>query len=75
MAHASTPVSTALPAVGLFPLNLPADGPTIQILEMVDVNSYLIAYDEATWTRDQIDGYIRMYLGDYQLVEAPEGGA
>lgn len=75
MAHASTPVSTALPAVGLFPLDLPADGPSIQILEIDGSNGYLIAYDRQTWAAEQILGYAELRFGAFDLVEAPKAGA
>lgn len=75
MAQPSTPVSTAnLPAVGLCAVTLPADGPSIHILPMPD-NGHLVAYDKHTWTRDQIDGWVRLYVGgDYQLIEPAKGG-
>lgn len=75
MAQPSTAVISDLPAVGLFPLNLPADGPSIQIMEIENTNSYLIAYDRNTWTVDQIHGWASMRFGAYETVELDEAGA
>lgn len=74
MAQASTSVTSTLPRVGLCAVTLPPNGPSIQTFEMPD-NGLLVAYDRGTWTREQIDGWVRIYFGDYELVQPAEGGA
>jgi hypothetical protein len=73
MTRTSAPVSTALPAVGLCGVTLPADGPSIRILHMTDLDGYIVAYDKHTWTVAQIEDLVRIYLGDFQLVEPADG--
>jgi hypothetical protein len=76
MAHTTTPVTTTpLPAVGILAMDLPADGPSILIREMPYGGDYIVAYDRNTWTRDLVEGYVHMYVGDYDLVEPPKAGA
>lgn len=74
MAQLSTSVTTAeLPRVGICAVTLPKTGPTIHMLN-VDGGT-LVAYDRDTWTPAQIDGWVRIYLGDYELVEPATGRA
>lgn len=73
MAHASMSVTSALPLVGLCAVTLPKTGPTIHMLPMD--SGLIVAYDKDTWTREQIDGWVRIYVGDYELVEPATAGA
>lgn len=76
MTQTPTPVtSTPLPAVGILTMDLPSDGRSIVIREMPYGGDFIVAYDRNTWTQDLVEGYIRMYVGEYQLIEAPKGGA
>lgn len=74
MAHASTSVTSALPLVGLCAVTLKT-GPSIRILDMPSLGGYIVAYDRDSWSRPLIERYVRMYLGDYELVEPATGGA
>lgn len=76
MAHATTSVTSTLPAVGLFPVAIPAGQPTIQVLEIEETNNFLIAYDRDTWTPEQIHGLAGLRFGAYETVDMPaRGGA